>query len=172
MKAAAWFVASLSTMFLCAWIVTRLTFAISMDINCTGHIKRAADANTIDLAIQELKIAVDYLESRHLTSGSTAILFHTPDADVDFWYKNLKASLNELQNSNPNASNLEKSNMLIKLRETLLDHGEKGESITRPPAISVFPYNLLFCVWEILAWFAVIVSFCFVAVAYWDKIGF
>jgi hypothetical protein len=110
-------------------------------IDCTGHLKRAADANTTELAKQELGSALKFLESKNMTSGHTAVLFQTPDTDVSFWYQNLKASLNELQQLPTNAQQLEKSNVLLKLRETLLDHGQGGDVITKPTDIALFPDN-------------------------------
>ncbi len=113
---------------------------VSFDIYCTGRLKRAADANTVELAKEELTAATSYLESRKMTTGYTSVIYQTPDEDVGFWYKNLKASLEELQKVAPNATPLEKSNLLIKLRETILDH-HGSESVTEPEGISRFPFN-------------------------------
>lgn len=118
--------------------------AINFEINCTGHLKRAADANTIEIAQQELETSLKYLEDRKLTTGSTYMLYNTPACDIEFWYNNLKASLGELQLCSKEASQLEKSNVLMKLRETLLDAGEKGTSITHPPYISIYPNVVLY----------------------------
>lgn len=117
----------------------------------SGYLKRAADANTIDLAKQELGIAVAYLEANNMTEGYTSIFYRTPDEDVGFWYQNLKASLNELENLQSNSA-LEKTNVLIKLRETLLDSGEKTR-VTIPEGLHVFPNNGL---WALLGWTALI----------------
>ncbi len=37
-----------------------------------------------------------------MTSGYTSILWQTPDEDIGFWYTNLKASQQELQNLQSN----------------------------------------------------------------------
>ena len=66
--------------------------------------------------------------------------------DVGFWYQNLKASLGELDQVSLTASQLEKSNLLIKLRETLLDQGKEGISITSPDGISRFPLNTAYAI--------------------------
>jgi len=122
------------------WGGYRIIATIIFDPNCGGNTKRAADANTIPLAQQELQTALNYMEKERLTSGYTSIIYITPDEDIGFWHTNLKASLEELKAVSPNASQLEKSNVLLKLRQTLLDQG-KGESITVPPGISVYPSN-------------------------------
>lgn len=122
------------------------TFRIYHDIiikqELTGHLKRAADANSIELALSELKTSLDYMEHNNLTSGYTSVVFKTPDEDLGFWYANLKASKLELENS-INSPSLEKSMVLLKLRETLLDAGENGSRITYPRGISIFPNNKL-----------------------------
>ena len=119
--------------------------SVSLDQNCLGHFKRAADASTIETAEAELGIGLAYLEEKNLTTGYTSVLWKTPDEDIKFWYENIKSAKNELNSLPKNSSSMEKSNMLIKLRETLLDHGNKGsESITCPDGISRYPNNLFF----------------------------
>lgn len=122
----------------CAVVKVR---SVKFDQNCGGHLKRAADANTIETAESELKTALDYLESNGMVNGYTSVLYNTPDEDVTFWYQNLKDSYNGLIALNDSVSELEKSNMLIKLRETLIDHSKDGENITMPDGISRFPNN-------------------------------
>ena len=114
---------------------------------CEGHLKRAADSNTIELAEKEIKTALKYLEQNNMTSGYTSILYQTPDEDITFWYSNLKQSLEELQKVTINTSQLERSNLLIKLRETLLDQGKDGANVTSPNGISRYPSNTLFAIW-------------------------
>lgn len=127
------------------WAGFRIGYNISFDVNCGGYLKRAADANTVELAHEELQKALGYIENHHLTSGSTRILFDYPSLDLGFWHKNLSASNEELAKITPATTQLEKTNVLIKLRETLLDHGEKGVHVTMPDGISIYPYNWAFC---------------------------
>lgn len=124
-----------------SFCVTRGVAAISFDRNCEGRLKRAADANTVDLAKQELRAAIGYLERVGATNGYTSIFYNTPDEDVGFWFGNLKASLAELESLPASATPMERSNLLMKLRETLLDHKEKGTVVTAPEGISVSPAN-------------------------------
>ncbi len=120
---------------------------IQFNRNCEGHLKRAGDANTVELALQEMKIAVKYLEDNEMTEGFTSIIYTTPDEDMGFFYQNLKASVEELQKVTPETPQLERSNVLMKLRETLLD----GDEVTIPEGASVFPYNKSFAVWGLLS---------------------
>lgn len=130
--------------------VTIFGFRVSKKIdfkqNVSGYLKRASNANTIDLAEQELTRSIKYLEDNKMTTGYTSILYKTPDEDVDFWFRNLKASQHELQTLN-SSSALEKTNVLMKLRETLQD---------TPKGISVFPNNRL---WTLLMFISVISGF-------------
>jgi len=130
-------------LFFCLWAGIRIVAGIQFDRGCEGYLKRAADANTIELAKKQLKVALDYMEQEGLTTGYTSVLYRTPDEDVGFWYTNIKSSITELERMSPNASQLERSNLLIKLRETLLDQGSEGKTkVTIPKGIALYPNNV------------------------------
>jgi hypothetical protein len=120
----------------------------------TGYLKHAADANTIPLALQELTKVINYLEAKDLTEGYTSIFYKTPGDDIGFWYQNLKASQAELQNLK-STSALERTNVLMKLRETLTDSGKKSR-VTYPRGIDTFPNNKL---WAVLLMSATVALF-------------
>lgn len=113
---------------------------IAFDVNCQGHLKRAGDANTVEMAEKELAKAVQYMEENGLTTGTTSLFWKTPSNDVTFWYQNIKSSLEELKKITPETSLLERTNVLMKLRETLMDHGK----VTCPGGISLHPNNVAF----------------------------
>jgi len=127
------------------WGGYRVVANIIFTQNCGGYLKRAADANTAELAKKELSSAINYIEKKNLTSGYTSIIYKTPDEDIGFWYMNLKSSLSELQSITPQTSQLEKSNILLKLRQTLLDISDNNEKVTVPDGISIYPHNGLVC---------------------------
>jgi hypothetical protein len=144
---------------LLAYVGVRSYNSISFDRNCSGLLKRAGDANTVEMAKEQLKMAVNYCEINGLTSGYTSVWYNTPDEDVTFWYNNLKSSLGELNAVVPNATQMEKSNVLMKLRETLLDTDDKGKTVvTCPKGISRYPYNMLYGVWGIISLMMVVIS--------------
>ncbi|MFK8103838.1 MAG: hypothetical protein AB8G15_14990 [Saprospiraceae bacterium] len=119
----------------------RIQKKIVLKQNVTGYLKRAADANTVEIAQGEIAKVLNYLEQEEITEGYTSIFWKTPNEDIGFWYKNLKASQQELQQVK-DGSTLEKTNVLIKLRETLLDRGGEGkEKVTVPKGLSVYPNN-------------------------------
>jgi hypothetical protein len=141
---------------LLVWCGDRMYRVVRFDIECSGHLKRAADANSVELAVQEMETVVEYLEGKRMTSGYTSIFFRSPDEDVGFWYKNLKSARDELSRVEPETSSLERTNILMKLRETLVDEGTNGVTVTVPAGITVFPYNTLYCVWGVLS----AIAFC------------
>ncbi len=124
---------------------------VRYDIDCGGHLKRAADANTVEIAKIELKTTLDYLKENEMTKGYTSVLYQTPDEDIAFWFNNLTQSYGELERVTENASQLEKSNLLIKLRETLLDHGKDGDTVTEPLGISIYPNNVMYAWWALIS---------------------
>ena len=118
--------------------------------NCSGRLERAANANTVELAVKELNAAIEYAEAKSYTAGYTSIIYKTPDEDVEYWYNNLCASRQELLNLPNSSSTLEKTNTLMKLRETLTDTGEHGSYVIYPEGLQFYPHNFL---WGILRWF-------------------
>lgn len=111
--------------------------------DCSGYLKRAADANTIEIAQQELNKSILYLESNDITDGYTSVIYRTPDEDIAFFYQNLKACQKELNDVKGSTDQMATTNTLMKLRETLTDDGEKGISITYPDGLCFYPNNLL-----------------------------
>ncbi|WP_299434315.1 hypothetical protein [uncultured Aquimarina sp.] len=140
----------------------RISKSVQFKQNVSGYLKRAADANTIELANEELTKVIDYLESNNITSGYTSMLWETPDEDIGFWYKNLKASQTELQNLKSNSA-LERTNVLIKLRETLVDTGERTK-VTVPKGLAVYPNNMLWGILMLTAFLSLLIGFVILAV--------
>lgn len=137
--------------FAAIWVAATVWF-ISMRVefnqNCVGYLKQAADANTVELAMDRLGRALHTIEKNGWTEGYTSILWKTEDENIGFWYDNLKASQQELASS-LGSSQLEQTNVLMKLRETLTENTKDGTSITYPDGLWKYPHNALFAV---LAW--------------------
>jgi len=117
---------------------------------CAGYIKQAADANTVELALERLNLAIDYVEVNNLTSGYTSIMWRTEDENIGFWYNNLKACQQELQ-AGLKQTLLEKTNLLLKVRESLVDNHNGSISLTVPDGISIYPNNLIYCLCDLLS---------------------
>jgi len=144
-----------------AWSTIRIVAAINFDRNCEGFLKRAADSNKVERAHAEMVKAVKYLEDNRLTSGYTSVLYTTPDEDIGFWYENLRDTRDDLAEflkkieSGEEVTALERSNVLMKVRETLLDEGQ-SVGVTVPDGISVYPHNVGLCWFGILSTIALV----------------
>ena len=119
---------------------------IQFNQDCSGYLKQAADASTVELALDRVDKALDYIEANNLKSGYTSVIYRTEDENVGFWYENIKQCKKELEES-IGGSQLETSNVLMKVRETLTDEGESGTTLTIPEGIWKFPNNTM---WAIL----------------------
>jgi len=159
-------IATISVLFTISIFAITIIRDVSIDQNCTGYLKRAADANSVETARVQLQKATQYLEIHNLTSGYTSVLWKTPDEDVEFWYNNLKESEAELMRVDSTTSSLEKTNLLMKLRETLLDGGENGDKLTVPQGLSRYPNNLF---WGVMLWLSGLV---FIGLIIWGLIEF
>lgn len=131
-----------------AWLGVRIYHGTVFGIHCTGRLKRAADANDVSLARSELEAALTYLEQNKLTTGYTSIVYLSPDEDLSFYYKNLKQAAADLEKINPKTiDDNTKSNVLSRLRKTILDQTSEGEQVTVPSGIEIYPANSLFFIW-------------------------
>jgi hypothetical protein len=140
---------------------------ITFRVECGGYMQNAANANSIDLARKEMEAVVKYIDSHHLQPGFTSVVYNTPDEDVGFWMSNMRSSLEELRQIKPEATSLEKSNVLIKLRETLTHKTKEGGEISAPKGISVYPDNFSFMLWGVIS--AIIACFGAIRlVIFWD----
>jgi len=115
---------------------------VQLNQNCTGYLKRAADANSIEMAKKQLDIAINFLEAERITHGYTSVWYKTPDEDISYWYQNLKSCQQDLNDSTRISSVDGEKLTLLKLRQTLLDQGEKGDKVTYPKGLAYYPNNL------------------------------
>jgi len=140
--------AILFTVVFCIWGTVRIVKYVQFDLDCTAYLKRAADANTVELAKGELAKAIDYIEKNNLTDGIVSIFLKNPANDMGFWYKNLKSAYDELNNLTENTAALEKTNVLMKLRESLTDRDESGGTkVIYPMGVEIYPDNGLYFWW-------------------------
>ncbi|MEZ4195271.1 MAG: hypothetical protein R3B53_02640 [Candidatus Paceibacterota bacterium] len=124
---------------------------ISFNVQAGGHMQNAANANSVELATKEMENVVKYFEDRHLQPGFTSIFYNTPEENVGFWMANMRASLDELKQVKSDATSLEKSNVLMKLRETLTDKSKSGSEISIPQGISIYPHNFIYMLVGVLS---------------------
>ena len=128
---------------------------LRMDANCISYFEMAADANSVDLAEKHLSLGIKYLEENNLTTGNTKIFIYNPTNDIGLWYENLKSAQTQLQElkTQESLTELEESNALMKLRETLLN---SGGAVTHPEMITFYPNHIG---WSFALWFIWILLF-------------
>ena len=150
--------AIICTLIFIAFITMTIIKAVEFGFNCEAYIKRACDANTVEIAKVELAKAIEYAEENKLTEGIVSIFLKNPKNDIGFWYKNMKAAYEELDNLNEDATPLEKTNVLMKLRESFTDNDTgDGTSVTVPGGISLYPNNVEYFWWGMISGIAMFV---------------
>ena len=132
---------------------------IHFNQECEGYLKQAADANTAEIALDRIDLALEYIERNNLTDGYTSVLWRTEDENIGFWYQNIKACKSELE-SCIGGSQLEKSNVLMKVRESLTDNGDSGTELTIPSGLCRYPNNAVYMLFGWLSLFAFIIGLC------------
>ena len=95
------------TLVFCGWATVRIVKNVQFNLSCEAYLKRAADANTVDLAKTELKKALNYMDENDLTEGIVSIFLKNPANDIEFWYNNITAAYEELQNLSEEATALD-----------------------------------------------------------------
>ena len=133
--------------------------AVRMDANCISYFEMAADANSVSIAEKHMTTGIKYLEDNNLTNGNTKILIYKPTCDIGLWYENLKSAQAQLQelSAKEDLTELEESNALMRLRETLLD----GDSVTCPEMILFYPNHVAWLWAMCLIWLLWIVAIVF-----------
>jgi len=124
------------------WAIIRIVSYVQFNLGCGQYLQRAATANSISLASSNLDTAIKYLEDHNLTSGQVSIILKQPKNDITYWYSNLKSAQTELKNMKPDATQLEVSNELMKIKETLVSTTSSGESLIVPDGIEIYPHNV------------------------------
>ncbi len=135
---------------------SRVMKGYEFDKNCGDYLEMAANANTVETAKRRLSTAIDYIEHQRLTQGNTGVFTNRPTNDLGEWYQNLKGAQKQLDELSVNASSLEQSNVLLKLRDTLTDADKQGTHVTKPADISVYPNT---AVWFVVLWGGVLMFF-------------
>ena len=140
-----------------AFSTVRIVKLVQFETGCTQYIKRAADANTVETAKEELEKAISYAEENNLNDGVVSIFLHQPKNDIGYWYQNMQEAYAELENLPEDTTSLEKTNVLMKLRETLTDEGSEGVEVTFPEGIELYPNNIIYFWWGLISFVSTLV---------------
>jgi hypothetical protein len=136
---------------------------IKFSANCLDYFKLAADANDTKLAEKYMDLGIMYLEDNNLTKGNTSIFIKKPKNDLEFWYNNLKSAQSQLRqiNEKDQLTDLEESNILMKLRESLLD---SDGMVIHPANIVHYPNHIIWFWTILLIWLFYIASYVCVCI--------
>lgn len=128
--------------------------------NCLEYFNLAANANDSKLAEKYITLGINYLEDNDLTCGNTSICIKKPNNDIEFWYNNIKSAQAQLQqiNDHDQLTDLDESNILMKLRESLLN--SDGEVI-HPRYIAYYPNQIFWFLVIAFSWISYIASATF-----------
>lgn len=137
-------VAILFTVLLVGFVTARVYKSVSFYVDCSSHINKATYANDVETAKNELIKAIDYIEKKNLTEGNTSLFFKNTRNDIGILYGTLKSVHKELESFSENATQLEKSNFLIGIREILL-------KVRIPNGISIYPNNDFYAFWFLVS---------------------
>lgn len=144
----------LSFLSLVGWGIGRTYESYAYNRECGGYLKRAADASTPMIARESLSRALAYMDNNGLNQGYTSLLWRSPDEDVGYWRRNISLSFGELGRLSPTATQLEQTNVLMRVREVLVDNSQNGVEVTEPSGISVYPNNRAWALW---AWISLVI---------------
>ena len=145
------FLAIIFTIAFGAWALVRTVKVYQFENNCEVYIERAANASSVEIAKEELGKAIKYAEDNNLTEGIVSIFLKRPQNDVGYWYKNMKTAYEELDNLHKDATALEKTNLLMKLRESLVDTVDGTTYVVSPQGISIYPNNVAYFWWAMIS---------------------
>lgn len=141
------FVAVIFTLLFGGWMTTRIVADIQFNRHLGGYLALAAASNSVELATDSMTKVVAAMDQNGYTTGFTSVMYTSPTEDVGFWYSNMKAALAELKAVKPDAGYLERSNILLKLHETITAHKGKDADVFSPDGISIYPNNGMFASW-------------------------
>lgn len=110
---------------------------MNFEQNCDIFLVQASRANSPELALEKLNIAIAYIEANTLTEGYT----FSKDKDVGFWYQNIIAYRNTVKLC-LNGENPERNYFLIKGRGNIPD---------APLGISLHPHSNLWTILNIIS---------------------
>ena len=150
----------ISLIYFLAWIGVRAIADYNFEANCESHLIKAASTNDIEVAKLELNKSIEYLDNHNLDNGQISIISEAPANNIKLWYDNLNVSLNELSLIQPSSTQLEKLDILSKLRNSLIETNRNVTKVIRPEGIEVYPFNKILCLWGFFS-FVLFITFSY-----------
>ena len=104
------------------------------EIHCGVYLRRAANANDIKNAKESLYKALMYAHKRGLTEGNTSVVIYDPNNDIGFWYDELSAAYDALNQLPANASVADRTWAFDRIRQYVAED-------CRPGSLAFYPYH-------------------------------
>src|SRR3989339_359299 len=112
--------------------ITMLTIEHRMNVNFDSHLRVASHASTVVMAVDELQLAMGYLEEHKLTEGNTGIFWKTNDKDLGIYHQKLMDEIQHLESLSEDPK--EQDLALTRVSEVVYSY---------PSGISFYPYTKL-----------------------------
>lgn len=130
------------------WAAARINATIQFNMHIGNYISQASTSPNPTIATQKLEAAIAEAKRTNLTAGNTGIFFQFPGNDVGFWYQRLVDSQKILQTLPANDSQLETSNTMMRVHESIT---APDGHVRTPQGIEIFPNNVTFFWWGLLS---------------------
>lgn len=106
-------------------------------------LRRAATAQTAEVALSSLDQALRGLEADGLTHGNTAFFRARRETDIGLWYQGLRSARTELQTALASSPASEASQQLAlrRFHDRLAYGGPEGTVLIMPESIACHPWN-------------------------------
>jgi len=161
--------AILFTMSFLIWSGVRIYAAVDFSLGYNSYAKLAANASTVELALRHLDEAIGYVERQEYGDGTVSIFVKNQNNNVGIWRENLIGARDELRNMPEDADITARTNLLMKLREVLMDStSSSSDVVTHPSGISVYPNNVGYFWWCVLSTLFACAAWCVVIFKQYD----
>lgn len=119
------------------WAGFRIQRAYICYKNLIGYLDNYVKAGTVEVAKENLSMAIEGLEKLGLTNGQISIFLNDPTENLDLYYRNLKKAEEALEKS-----------MEYNIKDQMITLGKQQNALGDhyPSGISIYPLNLI-CFW-------------------------
>jgi len=119
-------------------------YSFKYNSNCRTPLFNATMATDITIAIEDMEMAIAYLEQSNTIKGNTNIIEFDMSNDIKAWYDGLKYQLDDLKSASKK-DKIDQYIALFNLRK--LNYLNSGSlSIKQPSYIEMYPYHKLFVI--------------------------
>ena len=146
-----------------SWIGVRVYMYSEWNINCAQYIRMAGQSKDIKSCLNNLDVAIKYLEVHKMTSGYVTIIATSNEKqNLQLYYQSLYACRQNLK------TNPDPTGALQVVKRTIFDayqnnnNSDVSSYLNCPAGMSVYPYNGWFLLFVLISLLMMIISaFCY-----------